>query len=131
MQNIRPSIFNNHIKALNDAYIFASNAIVPTVVSISVTIENKAVPNQLKEQWRDLFFKFFGDPNDGEEDMTPRKSEGESGSGVIVSDDGYIITNNHVVEDASEIHVTTNDRKEYKAKLIGRDPSTDLALIGN
>ena len=48
-----------------------------------------------------------------------------------MSDDGYIITNNHVVEDASEIHVTTNDRKEYKAKLIGRDPSTDLALIGN
>ncbi|MGA2296636.1 MAG: Do family serine endopeptidase [FCB group bacterium] len=126
--NQPPVILNEHIKALNDAYISASNAIVPTVVSISVTIENKSVPNPLKDQWKD-FFRFFGEsPNDGEDDMTPRKSEA-SGSGVFVSDDGYIVTNNHVVENASEIHVTTNDRKEYKAKLIGRDPNTDLALI--
>ena len=103
-----------------------ATAILPTVVSISVIIENKSVPNPLKEQWKD-FFKFFGEPYDGQ-DETPQKTEA-SGSGVFVSDDGYIVTNNHVVENATEIHVTTEDRKEYKAKLIGRDPQTDLALI--
>lgn len=52
-----------------------------------------------------------------------------SGSGVIVSDDGYIVTNNHVVEDASEIQVVLNDNRSYKAKIVGTDPTTDLALI--
>jgi len=51
------------------------------------------------------------------------------GSGVIVSQDGYIVTNNHVVQDASEISITLNDKRVYKAKVIGTDPSTDLALI--
>lgn len=52
-----------------------------------------------------------------------------SGSGVIVSDDGYIVTNNHVVEDASEVNVVLNDNRSYEAKVIGTDPTTDLALI--
>lgn len=52
-----------------------------------------------------------------------------SGSGVIVSDDGYIVTNNHVIEGASEIQVVLNDNRSYKAEIIGMDPTTDLALI--
>lgn len=52
-----------------------------------------------------------------------------SGSGVIISPDGYVITNNHVIEGASDIQVTMNDRKDYEAKLIGTDPSTDIALL--
>ncbi len=52
-----------------------------------------------------------------------------SGSGVILSDDGYIVTNNHVVQDASYIEVTLNDKRTYQAKLIGADPGTDIALI--
>ena len=52
-----------------------------------------------------------------------------SGSGVIISEDGYIVTNNHVIEEANEINVTLNNKKQYKAKLIGTDPSSDLALI--
>ncbi|MBL3656247.1 trypsin-like peptidase domain-containing protein [Fulvivirga sediminis] len=52
-----------------------------------------------------------------------------SGSGVIVSDDGYIVTNNHVIEDASQIEVVLNDNRTYLAKVIGTDPTTDLALI--
>ena len=51
------------------------------------------------------------------------------GSGVIISDDGYIVTNNHVVEGSDEIYVTLNDKREFKAKMIGTDPSTDLALL--
>jgi serine protease Do len=52
-----------------------------------------------------------------------------TGSGVIVSPDGYIITNNHVIEESDKIEVTLNDKREYSAKLIGRDPSTDIALL--
>ena len=52
-----------------------------------------------------------------------------SGSGVLISDEGYIITNNHVIEDSDEIEVTLNDKREFKAELIGTDPSTDLALV--
>ena len=52
-----------------------------------------------------------------------------SGSGVIISSDGYIVTNNHVIKDSDEIRVTLSDKREYEAKLIGTDPSTDLALI--
>ncbi len=56
-------------------------------------------------------------------------ANGASGSGIIISSDGYIATNNHVVENASEIDVTLTDKRTFSAKLIGRDPNTDLALI--
>jgi serine protease Do len=52
-----------------------------------------------------------------------------TGSGVIISDDGYIVTNNHVVAGAEKVKITLNDKKHYEAKIIGRDPSTDLALL--
>src|SRR5690606_12632375 len=58
----------------------------------------------------------------------PRAMVG-SGSGVIISPDGYIITNNHVIANASNLEVTLNNNKVYKAKLIGTDPSTDIALL--
>lgn len=58
----------------------------------------------------------------------PRAMVG-SGSGVIISPDGYIVTNNHVIENATELEVTLNDNRSYKAKLIGTDPATDIALI--
>ena len=51
------------------------------------------------------------------------------GSGVIISDDGYIITNNHVIKEADKIVVVTNDKKEYEARLVGQDPNTDIALL--
>jgi len=51
------------------------------------------------------------------------------GSGVIISDDGYIVTNNHVIEGSDKVFVTLNDKREFEAKLIGRDPSTDIALL--
>ncbi|MBK8504982.1 MAG: trypsin-like peptidase domain-containing protein [Saprospiraceae bacterium] len=57
------------------------------------------------------------------------KYTASSGSGVIVSPDGYVITNHHVVSDGSEIHLTLDDKREYEAELIGSDPSTDIALL--
>jgi serine protease Do len=75
-----------------------------------------------------LFRRFFGDPNQGSRQQ-PRKTQ-SLGSGVVVSEDGYILTNNHVVEGADEIKVVLADGKtEYDAKIIGRDPQTDVAVL--
>ncbi|MDA4326535.1 S1C family serine protease, partial [Escherichia coli] len=52
-----------------------------------------------------------------------------TGSGVIISEDGYIVTNNHVIKDASEIEITLNNKKSYKAKLVGTDSKMDIALL--
>jgi serine protease Do len=71
------------------------------------------------------FFQFFGEGNMKQE---PRKVTG-FGSGVIISPDGYIVTNNHVVDGADSIQVTLNNNKSYTAAIVGRDPDTDLALI--
>ncbi len=120
-----PVMVSPNVMALNQAMIDASTAVLPTVVSIKVTIENNAKNNPFHQQWKE-FFDFFdipqGQPN------SPHK-QFASGSGVIISSNGYIITNNHVVDDATEISVTTHDRKIHKAKVIGKDPLTDLALI--
>jgi serine protease Do len=64
----------------------------------------------------------------GRQSSRPREVRG-SGSGVIISPDGYIVTNNHVIEDAEEVNVTLNDNREYPAKVVGRDPNTDIALL--
>ncbi len=76
---------------------------------------------------RDLFSEFFYGPGAGGREF---KQYGTgSGSGVIVSSKGYIVTNNHVIRDASEIEVILNDDSKYKAKIVGVDPSTDLAVL--
>jgi S1-C subfamily serine protease len=86
---------------------------LPSVVNIALTKVGRAqAPNM---------FPFFGPPQD--------RVEQGMGSGVIVSTDGTILTNNHVVSDASEIKVTTFDRREFIAKVVGTDPKSDLAVI--
>ena len=101
-----PVVVSEQVKALNDAYVNVSNAVIPTVVSVSVVVENKDT-GQMNEQFRE-FFKFFGQPFGDNENPNFHKSEG-SGSGVIISDDGYIVTNNHVVENADKIKVILKD----------------------
>ncbi len=71
-----------------------------------------------------MFRRFFGDPEDG-----TQRTNNSLGSGVIISSDGYIITNNHVVEDARDIRVTLAGEREYEAEVIGTDPRSDVALI--
>lgn len=110
----------------------ASQAGVPAVVHITTTIGSGQASNNLPKNRRSPFSDFFGE--DFFEDFfggpqmrsVPQRA---SGSGVIISEDGFIVTNNHVIEEASEINVTLNNKKQYKAKLIGADPSSDLALI--
>ena len=80
-------------------------------------------PEQIPEQFRRFFEQFPNAP-----DNTPRPGGG-FGSGFIISDDGYIITNAHVVDNASEVRVGLNDRREFQAELIGSDPASDIALL--
>ena len=94
-----------------------------------VHIKSIANPNSSDRQQREYFdpFEFFfgGDGNR----YYQRQPRVGFGSGVIISTDGYIVTNNHVVDGADEIEVTTNSDKTYKAKLVGRDEATDVALL--
>jgi serine protease Do len=98
-------------------------------VNISTTRVIKSREEAPFDFFDDPFFRrFFGDqlphPN------VPREHKEQSlGSGVIVSEDGYIVTNNHVIEKAQEIKVLLSNKKDYKAKLIGADPKTDIAVI--
>ena len=76
---------------------------------------------------QDPFFEFFFGQRGGG-NMKPQPRVG-MGSGVILTPDGYIVTNNHVIEGADILEVTLNDKRSFNAKIIGTDPSTDLALI--
>jgi len=101
----------------------------PTVVNIKATKIEKTRglnrPNVQEGPFKDFFEHFFRQMPQSP-DNHPRQG---AGSGVIISRDGYILTNNHVVEGAMELTVTMNNKEEYKAKIVGRDPKTDLALL--
>ena len=86
-------------------FVNAAEAVTPAVVNIKAVEESA--------------FDFWGGGSYG----------GSSGSGVIISPDGYVVTNNHVIEDGDKIEVTLNDKKQYTADVIGADPSTDIALL--
>lgn len=88
-----------------------------------VHVKTKSTMTYQGVQTNPLYEFFYGDVT-----RQPREVKGY-GSGVIVSADGFIITNNHVIEDADNIEVTLNDNKTYPAEVIGRDPSTDIALL--
>ncbi len=110
----------------------ASKAGVPAVVHITTTIGTSQANNNLPKTKKSPFSDFFGDEFFEEFFGGPQMRsipQRASGSGVIISEDGYIVTNNHVIDQASEIKVTLNNKKQYTAKLIGTDPSSDLALL--
>ena len=102
-------------------FTYAAEVSTPTVVHIKAK-SSKSAPQQ-----RTIFDDFFGENSPF---GIPRNQQQESsGSGVIITADGYIATNNHVVEGADELEVVTSDHKSYKAKIVGTDPSTDIAVI--
>ncbi len=109
----------------------AAASAVNEVVYIKVVQNGKTQTISGGDDPFDFFFGFpFGGGNGrgGNRQIQTPKREG-SGSGVIISKDGYIVTNNHVVDDADEITVTLNDKREFKARVIGTDKASDLALI--
>ena len=107
----------------------------PTVVNIytTQTIQVSSSPHQFffpdEMEIPEPFRRFFGIPDMPEQTPKREMKRTSLGSGVIVTADGYILTNNHVVENADEINVTLSTFEEYKATIVGRDPKSDVALI--
>ena len=127
-----PKISNESIDFLTKtgkAMAEVSEAVKPAIVNISTTRTEKTPQNPFAPFFNDPFFeKFFGDRFRNQE--TPKEHKEKSlGSGVIVSTDGYILTNNHVIRNADEIKVLLSDKREFTGKVIGNDSKTDISVI--
>ena len=112
-------------QAMPTDFTMAAEQSVHSVVHVKTTYKM----TQAQTFSGDPFFDFFfGRPNNGGR-LMPQQEQMATGSGVIISSDGYIVTNNHVVDRANEVEVTLNDKRTFKAKVIGADASTDIALL--
>lgn len=117
----------DHLTKTGMAMAEIASAVKPAIVNISTTRTVKIQGGM--DLFDDPFFRrFFGDQFNRQRQPRERKSSG-LGSGVIVSSDGYIVTNYHVVKDADEIKVTLADKKEYHGKVIGSDPKTEISIV--
>jgi Do/DeqQ family serine protease len=121
------------LRALEDAFVSVADRVTPSVVNVSVRVKREARPEsggvapEVEERFREflgpeLFERFF-------RRRAPRDEGRAAGSGVLVDPRGYILTNNHVVENAAAIEVRLSDDRQFKATLVGRDGRTDLAVL--
>ena len=120
------------LRALEDAFVSVADRVTPSVVNVSVKVKREARPEsgaapEMEERFREffgpeLFERFF-------RRRAPRDEGRAAGSGVLVDTRGYILTNNHVVENATAIEVRLSDDRKFKATLVGRDGRTDLAVL--
>jgi len=109
------------LQEFSETFATIAEQVKPSVVLIT----SRRMVRQAQQRFWSPFEEFFGRPP---RDAQPRPSQG-LGSGVIVSEDGYILTNNHVVEDAEKLTVQLSDEREVEAEIVGLDPRTDLAVI--
>jgi serine protease Do len=118
----------NFLQQTGDAMAEIAEAVQPSVVNISTEKTEKIAGAPFSPFLNDPFFRqFFGDQF---RQHAPRERKSISlGSGVIISSDGYILTNNHVIKNADKIKVRLSDKKEFDGTLVGADPKTDLAVI--
>ena len=110
-------------------------SVLPDVVNISTSKMVRAQAEAPEGMLNDPFFRQFfgqGQPGEGNDShsRTPRSQREESlGSGVIISPEGYILTNNHVIEGATDVRITLSNKKQLQAKVVGADPKTDIAVL--
>lgn len=126
------SFVGMNTSTVGDDFVKASKMTVPAVV----TIKNYQSRASSRASEQDLFDFFFGDPFGGrgqqrqrQQQQTPENMPSGLGSGVIISPDGYIISNNHVVAGANKLEVVLSNKKSYIATLVGTDPNTDISLL--
>src|SRR3984957_6320576 len=116
--------------AAGRGYSAVVKRVVPAVVNISTSKMVKQTAMDMPEGADPLFRQFFGGENGGRQFNTPhQRNEKALGSGVIISPQGYILTNNHVVDGATVVTVTLHDKREFKAQVVGTDPRTDIAVL--
>ena len=124
------------VKAAGD-FVELAPRLIETVVNITANVAETATDGQARPSplppgspFEDFFRDFFGDQDRGPGGREPPQRRGSAvGSGFIIDPQGYIVTNNHVVEGATGVTVTLHDESEYEAEIVGRDPRTDLALL--
>lgn len=115
-----PVALNSDVQSFNNMFTEVAEKVTPSIVQIMVVVERDNQFQNLIPKEFEFFFPF--------DDNIPKEQQG-GGSGIIITQDGYILTNNHVVNGAKQIEVTLWDRRTYQAELIGTDPLTDLAVI--
>ncbi len=114
------------LRSLEDAFTSVADRVTPAVVNVSTVSSKASAPGEDPERFREFFGEEFYEKYFK---RRPREDARASGSGVIVDPKGYILTNNHVVENAREITVRLSDSRKFTATLVGRDPKTDLAVL--
>jgi Do/DeqQ family serine protease len=125
------NFINGAVPTTATDFTLAASAASPAVVHIKTKTNAKRIENGNSQRQRNPFFDFFGEDPFGDYFGGPRMmpEQRASGSGVLITGDGYIVTNNHVISGADEISVTLTNKKVYKAKVIGADPNSDIAVI--
>ena len=111
--NVRFTNGDGNLRAPVD-FSAAAEEVMPAVVNVTSITQYKA-----RTDWEKRYMELFGAPDANQ----------STGSGVIISNKGYIVTNNHVIKGATDVEVTLFDKRKFKAKVIGADPSTDLAVL--
>jgi serine protease Do len=125
--------------APSNGFTEVAKAVTPAVVNItSVTVEKGSARRGMQDELRERMEEFFGGPfgprgfrgPNGHRPEGPQEHRGTGqGSGVIISPDGYILTNNHVIDGARTVTITLPDKREFPGKIVGTDPKTDLAVV--